>query len=118
MKRSEDACLPGCDVEVSTRQAGSWCTQKDHQDFNLQSGNADGAPSCQINLQCGKAVMKDAPTSLGDQARTPRTTTHTHRQIVLMPRFGSKTIVIRERPVSLPHVRFLDGPSLLDGETA
>lgn len=44
---------PGCDVEVSASQAGS----RRATNFNLQSGNSHGAPSCRINLQCGKARL-------------------------------------------------------------
>lgn len=48
---SGTARLLGCDVEVSASQAGS----RRATNFNLQSGNSHGAPSCRINLQCGKA---------------------------------------------------------------
>lgn len=48
MSTSGTARLPGCDIEVSASQAGS-------SSINLQSGNALGAHSCSINLQCGKA---------------------------------------------------------------
>jgi hypothetical protein len=37
-------------------------------------------------------------------------TRHTHRQIIVMPRYGGKNIVEREKAVSLPRVRFLEAP--------
>jgi|GEM_PF-2105303 hypothetical protein len=37
-------------------------------------------------------------------------TTHIHRQVILMPRYGVKNVVVRERPVTLPRVRFLETP--------
>jgi len=37
-------------------------------------------------------------------------TVHIHRQVILMPRYGVKNVVVRERPVTLPRVRFLETP--------
>lgn len=54
---SGNARLPGCDVEVSASQAGSRRASEKPHGIHLQSGNALGALSCRINLQCGKAVL-------------------------------------------------------------
>lgn len=39
-----------------------------------------------------------------------------HRQMIVMPRFGIKNTVVREKSVSMPRVRFLEGPDHPEGD--
>lgn len=37
--------------------------------------------------------------------------TRMHRQVLLMPRYGIERVLIRDIPISLPRLRFLDKPT-------
>lgn len=48
-------------------------------------------------------------------AQIPRKT-HTRNRVILMPRFGVKTIVVKEQQITLPYVRFIDAaPAAMAG---
>lgn len=63
----------------------------------------------------GAAASRPTITGRADVTKTTKSdcgievVKHKHRQMIVMPRYGLKNTIVREKTVSMPRVRFLEG---------